>query len=476
MKFGNPGVGIGIAATAAVLGVAAGLSAHTDDPKASAVLPPTYTGPAYRAAVDGPKAAGGFDAVGMTLMSNIPVNDFAGEHSIANDCWGYVSPSGREYAIVGLQRGNGFVEITDPSNAQIIETIAGPRSTWGDIKTYSHYCYAVTENDEGIGIQVIDLSAIDDGTVTVVNEIDDGSGTAASHNIVIDEEAGLLYRVGGYYYGCGVYDLNVDPVDPPFVGSWSDRYIHDAQSVTYTEGKYAGRTILFACTGDNGGWENPALELLDITDPSEIFTVGTRTSYSNSVYSHQVWLDDTLQYAYLNDELDESSFATPTTTRIFDVSDIEDVSVAGTFGNGLDVIDHNLFFDRGLIFEANYTSGIRVFDASDRLNPVEIAYFDTRPEGDEVDFYALWGNYPFFPSGTVIGSDEQRGLFVWEVDARQSDCVADIDGNGTVDTADLVDLLAAWGPCAGCPADITGDDTVDTADLVALLAAWGPCK
>jgi hypothetical protein len=54
-------------------------------------------------------------------------------------------------------------------------------------------------------------------------------------------------------------------------------------------------------------------------------------------------------------------------------------------------------------------------------------------------------------------------------------CPEDIDGNGFVDTADLVSLLAAWGPCKGCPEDIDESGVVDTADLVALLAAWGAC-
>jgi hypothetical protein len=54
-------------------------------------------------------------------------------------------------------------------------------------------------------------------------------------------------------------------------------------------------------------------------------------------------------------------------------------------------------------------------------------------------------------------------------------CVGDVNGDLVVDTADLVALLAAWGPCPGCDEDINGDDVVDTADLVALLAAWGPC-
>ncbi|HMN96736.1 MAG TPA: hypothetical protein PKC43_05490 [Phycisphaerales bacterium] len=47
---------------------------------------------------------------------------------------------------------------------------------------------------------------------------------------------------------------------------------------------------------------------------------------------------------------------------------------------------------------------------------------------------------------------------------------ADLDGNGTVDGADLGLLLAAWG--TGGPGDLDGNGIVDGADLGLLLAAW----
>ena len=61
-------------------------------------------------------------------------------------------------------------------------------------------------------------------------------------------------------------------------------------------------------------------------------------------------------------------------------------------------------------------------------------------------------------------------------------CPADIaGGDGIVNVADLLAVLAAWGPCptppALCPADIAGGDgTVSVQDLLAIIAAWGPCK
>ncbi|MBX3373800.1 MAG: right-handed parallel beta-helix repeat-containing protein [Phycisphaeraceae bacterium] len=56
-----------------------------------------------------------------------------------------------------------------------------------------------------------------------------------------------------------------------------------------------------------------------------------------------------------------------------------------------------------------------------------------------------------------------------------STCPADLDGSGTVDFADALLLLSAWGPCDGtpCAADLDGNESVDFADLLSLLAAWG---
>ena len=45
-------------------------------------------------------SAAGVDASGITLLSHVPVADFGGGSTSANDCWGYVSPSGREYALI----------------------------------------------------------------------------------------------------------------------------------------------------------------------------------------------------------------------------------------------------------------------------------------------------------------------------------------------------------------------------------------
>jgi hypothetical protein len=57
----------------------------------------------------------------------------------------------------------------------------------------------------------------------------------------------------------------------------------------------------------------------------------------------------------------------------------------------------------------------------------------------------------------------------------ETPCPADLNGDSTVDGADLLILLSEWGDCAGCASDLNDDDVVDGADLLILLADWGDC-
>jgi subtilisin-like proprotein convertase family protein len=54
-------------------------------------------------------------------------------------------------------------------------------------------------------------------------------------------------------------------------------------------------------------------------------------------------------------------------------------------------------------------------------------------------------------------------------------CVADINGDGSVNGADLAAMLGAWGACGACEADLTGDGQVQGDDLALLLSSWGAC-
>jgi choice-of-anchor B domain-containing protein len=396
-----------LAITAVVLG-------HDDyDGGHQADAVPPYDGPGW-VWDEGGAITTEFPSQGVHLLAWLPINEF-GSFSSANDCWGYVSPSGREYAILGLSGGTAFVEITNPGNPQIIAVIAGPNSLWRDIKVYQHHAYAVSEG--GSGIQVMDMTQIDNGVVTHIGNFTQAGAvtTAATHNVAIDEVSGYLYRCGGGSGSVGlrIYSL-ANPANPVFVGEWNARYVHDAEVVTYTEGPYAGRQIAFCSANNGSSGGNPRLDIVDVTNKSGIFVVST-APYSWPAFAHQNWLTEDRQYVYLNDELAEQNHNIPTTTRVINVADINAPFEAATFTNGNTSIGHNIYVRGNRSFHANYRSGLRVFDTTNPLAPVEIGYFDTWPQDDNRNFNGLWSNYPFFPSGVVIGSDIEKGLFVWWV-------------------------------------------------------------
>ncbi len=392
-------------------------NAHDDDLRKILDRQPPVFGEIWSQGMPSTRGNETFDSLNMTLLSHIPLNNFAPlARNSGNDCWGYVSPSGREYAIMGVEGGYAFVEITDPVNPVIVDTIAGPSSLWHDVKVVGQYAYGVSEG--GWGIQVMNLANIDNGNVNLVTNFT-GGGYSTTHNIVTNEDTGSLWIVGANIGNGGLVHIDIsNPANPSIDGGWTDMYVHDAQVATWNRpGPFQGREIAFLSSGFSGGWSQTGLRIADVTDPNNPITLAT-LFYPNAGYSHQLWLSEDQRFVYLNDELDEDYGLSPTTaTRIFDVSDLSNPFFAGTFTSGKPAIDHNLYTKGDMIFQANYRSGLHVFDAIDPLNPVEIAYFDTFPGSNASSFNGAWSSYPYFPSGNIIISDIERGLFVVSLDA-----------------------------------------------------------
>lgn len=397
--------------------VSASLLAHDGDPK-MLDRRPMYPGPGWRNAQRQPAGGGGSLAVGVTpfaannatLLSWLSLPDLGvPSGGNGNSCFGYVSPSGREYAIMGTSEGTSFVEVTNPGNAQVVAQVPGPQSLWRDMRVFQNYCYAISEG--GSGIQVIDLSNIDNGVATLVNTITTG-GTTATHTLEINTQSGYLFRAGGGTNGLRIYNLNVTPASPQYVGTWPARYVHECQAVTYPTGGPGGgpRQLVICCGGLNSGFDDVGIDIVDVTNPAAPVSIG-HFGYTSSGFSHQAWLSPDRQYLFHNDETDNLP-----RTRVFNASNINSATPTlpylGFFTNGT-TVDHNIYTKGSLLFESNYRSGLRVFDTtSGVLTPTLYASFDTYPEDDASGYNGLWNNYPYLPSGVVIASDIERGLFV----------------------------------------------------------------
>lgn len=95
---------------------------------------------------------------------------------------------------------------------------------------------------------------------------------------------------------------------------------------------------------------------------------------------------------------------------------------------------------------------------------------------DEADEADIVGGQTYINSHT---DDWPAGEVRGQIEFPLPPCLADVNCDSTVNTEDLLQLLANWGDCdddpAPCASDINKDGTVGTSDLLDLLAGWGDC-
>ncbi|MEL7450032.1 MAG: choice-of-anchor B family protein [Pseudomonadota bacterium] len=442
-------------------------------------------GPVVRAAacVDG--MADEFACLNVDLQSWLPTSEIGGGDG--TDLWGWTDrQTSKEYALMGTTTGTAFVDVTDSVNPVYLgflptQTVESP---WRDIKVYADHAFIGADGGGPHGMQVFDLTrlrALTGAPPATLTPDTVYSEFNRSHNIVIDEQSGFAFAVGTNTCGAGLHIVDIRvPLSPTFAGCFdSDGYTHDAQCVTYNgpDRDFQGREICFNANEDT-------LTIVDVTDKASPAQL-SRTGYSGSGYTHQGWLTEDQRYFLLDDEFDERDNGHNTRTRIWDVSDLTQPAIIGVSDGTTAAVDHNLYIHQGLVYQANYESGLRILAGADIASGTltEIAWFDTHPEGNAASFKGAWSTYPYFDSGNVLVSTRDRGLFV----VRPVGIVADTDGDGVFDTYDNCQQVAnpaqtdTNGDRIGnvCDADIGGDAgpgrddcAVNFADLGFLKAAF----
>jgi choice-of-anchor B domain-containing protein len=350
--------------------------------------------------------AAGFPCSGFDLQDSLTNDEL--DTSFVNDSWGWTDPlDGKEYALVGLIDGTAFIDISIPTDVVYLGKLPThtTESVWRDIKVYQDHAFIVSEAP-GHGMQVFDLTRLRDVTSVPVTFTEDAhyDGFGNAHNIVINPESGFAYGVGTSTFLGGPHFVDIqDPLNPVAAGGYDENnYSHDAQVVTYNgpDPDYAGREILI------GSNEN-LIAIVDITDkdnPTEIATI----TYPAIGFTHQGWFTEDQRFFLLGDELDEISFGFNTRTIIFDFEDLDNPAVHFEYEGTNPSTDHNGYVVGNLFYLASYRAGMRVLDISNiaNLSMIEIGYFDTFPDNDNVGTSGLWNVYPFFESGNIVLSGD----------------------------------------------------------------------
>lgn len=303
--------------------------------------------------------------------------------------WGYVAPDSREYALLGCFNGTSIVDITDSSNIHEVDFVPGVNSGWRELKTYSHYAYVVSEGTNS-KLQIIDLQYLPD-SVSLIQSWN-YSGFTQAHNI--SQSGPFLYISGGNASpngGMQIIDIT-DPVNPVRRGNNTVRYVHDCRVKNDT---IWGTNI-----------NNQKISIMNAVNKDSV----TEIRNFNTLQSlpHNLAFSPNGKYIYVTYENE-----TPGILDIWNVEDPENITyVRNWHPSGIETsITHNVEVFGNYAIIAHYTAGIRILDLTDPSDPVEVAWYDTRPQDNSTNFLGCWAVYKF-PSGKIIGSDITNGLFV----------------------------------------------------------------
>jgi choice-of-anchor B domain-containing protein len=326
-----------------------------------------------------------------------------------NDCWGYVDSSGREYAIIGSNKSTHFLDITVSDTIVHIATFDGrnQNTAWRDFKVWNQYAFGVSDGGGG-SLQIFDLQYLPDSVIKIYDEDTLGHSTHSlqmwgSNLYMIDNKG--VGQTGSYRFPVRVVDVS-DPYLPKTIGglfNGSYNAAHDAY--VYKDTVYL--SVYFNVTNDG-------LHIFDFTNPANPVNLGSLTSYPESGINHSSWGTADRNTLVMADETHGKALKT------VDISDPSNLSVKALFRSFPGALAHNPFVVDTLVYVAYYHDGVQVWSIKDPLNPFYVGYYDTEPTlgggGNYSGYEGAWGVYPFFPSGNIIASDINNGLFTLNLD------------------------------------------------------------
>lgn len=392
--------------------------------------------------------AGPYDCNGYDLQAHFSLGDLnAGS---GNDSWGWKDPlTNIEYAIVGLNNGTAFFDISNPISPIYLGKLPGHNNNgpdiWRDMKTYKDHVFIVSEQADH-GMQVFDLKRLRNVPNPPATFTEDAhfDGFGRAHNISINEDSGYAYAVGGNdTFNRGAYFVNIqDPTNPIDAGGIDTpgTYLHDVQVVNYSgpDSDYTGQEILFGSNGNEGS----EVLIMNVTDKSNPVVI-SEMSYNNVGFSHQGWFTEDQRYFLLGDETDETGFGFNSRTLVFDFDDLDNPVFHTEYFGPTPASDHNGYVKGNTYYMANYRYGMTAIDITDIAagNLNEIGSFDSFPANNNAGANnGAWNVYPFFDSGNIIISDLAGGFFLVKSNAVDNtdpvavcqDITVSLDASGEV--------------------------------------------
>jgi choice-of-anchor B domain-containing protein len=362
------------------------------------------------------KSQTAYPNMNINLLSNLSPEKHTGGFLKYSGCWGWhQAAKNKEYAILGTHRATFFVDISDPKNPVVKDSVLAWHDSciWREVKTYQNYCYIVSDACTPNAFQIVDMQYLPD-SVHVVYE--DTLLFERAHTLWVDENK--LYVASPAKTGKGAVSMQVfslaNPATPVLLRSLND----DFPSIGPVHDMFVRKDTAYV----SSGWPGLLVYKFD-TGSNTFISLGSLSGYAEAGYNHSSYITPNGKNLVFCDEVPAN-----VSIKVADVSNLSNISVVGTMRPNMDVnfTGHNPYvYNNQYVFVSCYQDGLVLYDISNPASPFLAGYFDTYPQGGTgfvTDYHGNrfngnWGAYCYFPSGVILALDMQNGMFLLEANS-----------------------------------------------------------
>jgi choice-of-anchor B domain-containing protein len=316
--------------------------------------------------------------------------------------WGYYDGvKNREYGIIGGINGTYFIDVTNPSAPVLADYVKGRRNNciWREYKNFGKYLYMVSDDGAPNSFQIVDMSYLPD-SVSLVYDSD--QLFARAHTVYVDGNnlyCGSVKTSDNKRHSMAIYDLT-NPIAPQLISKLQDYY----PNIDHVHDMYVRNDTIYASCGYDG------LYVFKLKQDKSIEMLGSLTVYPFQGYNHSSSLTDDGKILIMTDEVPNAL-----KVKVLDVSDLSDIKVLSTFESNAGATPHNPHVIGNKVVISYYEDGAWIFDITSPEFTSSVGYFDTYPQNGNSftsSYQGCWGVYPYLPSGNLLASDMQNGLFI----------------------------------------------------------------
>lgn len=357
------------------------------------------------------------DSVASWRDPGLELNGYSNTY---NEVWGFTM-KGREYGVIGSRGGSYIIDVTQARYPKLVRYIPGAYhdATNRDYFDYRGYLYMVCDQGPST-LQIVDLNYLPD-SVSLIYDSDELFTNV--HSIFIDTATAHLYacRVtktdtsSSIVLDLEIFDISSSPV-PQLLLTYDVDNIDAFHEIWVKNDTAMGNNM------------NSGLFFYDFSDLNHPVILNSIQNYEEKGYNHSGYPTEDGRYYYFTDETHGMD------VKVVEIDNYVDPQVVGLFNAGVnksELVAHNPMVRDTLLFVSYYHEGLQVYDIQKHSKPVKVGHYQTFTNTVETEpgkpvkkdysgFKGAWGVYPYLPSGYILVSDREKGLFILSI--------SDLDG------------------------------------------------